>query len=83
LLDQISPRAREHAFVLLGVLCIQQLGHAQINDRITQELKPLIVRHAEAAMRERLLQQRDVVKAMAQLGLKALQLSAHGRECLV
>ena len=43
LLDQIGPYPGQIAFRQRAQTGVQQIGHGQIQDRITQKLKPLIV----------------------------------------
>ena len=72
LLDQIGTHAREVTLWQFAQFFVEQMGHRQIEHRVAQELQAFVVVCAEAAMRERLLQQRQLAKAITQAFLQRL-----------
>ena len=72
LLDQIGAHARQVAFGLVVQLFVQPVRHRQVQHRVAQKFKPLVVVGRKAAVRDRALQQRRIGKEVAQALLQGL-----------
>ena len=66
LFDQVGPHPRQIAFGQISQLGVQHVRDREVEHRITQKLQALVVVGAEAAVRDRLLQQSMLAKGVAQ-----------------
>src|SRR3546814_2130133 len=66
LLDETGPHPRQIALVDFSKSLEQQRGHDEIQNRIAQEFKTLVVTHAMAAMSKSLFVQGRIAKLVAQ-----------------
>ena len=73
---QVGAHAREVTLVAAREALVQQRRNPQAEHCVTQEFEPLVVFGAEAAMRERLHQQRWPGEVVAQPPLQGLQCRA-------
>ena len=79
LAHQVGAHARQVAFVRAGEALVQQRRDGQVQHRVAEELEPLVVVGAEAAVRQRARQQRGLRKAMAQALLQGVE---RGLRCM-
>ena len=70
LADQAGADARQLAFGQLRDGAEQQLGDRAAEHAVAEELEPLVVRRAEAAVRQRLREQRGILEAVADAPLE-------------
>ena len=70
---EVGAHAREVTFVAVAEAVIEQARDGEVQHRIAEKLEPLVVRGAEAAVRERALQQRLAVEDVAKPPLQGLQ----------
>ena len=73
LAHQVGANAGQVAFVGVAEAVEQQAGDGQAQDRVAEELEPLVVVGAEAAMRERPFQQRRIGEAVADALLQCVE----------
>ena len=73
-LDQVGADARELALVLAAQSFVEQARDGQAQHRVTQELEPLVVIGAMAAVGQRPLKQRDGSKTVSQALLQRQQI---------
>ncbi len=73
LAHEVGAHAGEVAFVAAGEALVEQGRHGQAEHGVPQELEPLVVLGAEAAVRERVQQQRLSRKCVTDASLQCLQ----------
>ena len=78
LADQAGAHPRQLALGQLRMALEQQLGHGAAEHAVAEELEPLVVRRAEAAVRERLREQRGILEAVADAPLE-YRMAGHRR----
>ena len=64
-LDQTSTEPAQLALPRCGKACVKRIGDDEIDDRVAEELQPLVVALAAAAMRQGKLQQRRIFEFIA------------------
>ena len=78
LAHQMGADAGQIALVGAGEAFVQQAGHGQAQHGIAEELEPLVVVGAEAAVRQRAGQQFGLAEAVTEALLEGSDLGAHG-----
>ena len=78
LAHQVRTDARQVAFVGAREALVQQAGDGQTQHGVAQELEPLVVVGAAAAVRERARQQPRLAEDMAQPLLQGVESRVHG-----
>ena len=73
LLDEVCPDAREITLVERAVMMEEQRGDGDVQHRVAQKLKALVVTRAMASMRQRLLKQGRLVELVAERVLECSQ----------
>ncbi len=74
---EVGTNAGQVAFVGAGEAVEQQAGNRQAQDRIAQELEPLVVIDAKASVSERALEQDLFSEAVSEAGLQCGESRVH------